>query len=271
MLKPPEAQLAYLGFQRIPPSLPLRSFVRTYWTFRRHVPLTELHQEYMHPRGGYGIVFNFADSLTLDSIALTEPIFLDGTNTISRQMGFRGTVEVMGINFHEGGAYPFLTIPLAELSNEIALLDALERPALMRLYARLYEAKTLEARIELIEAWLIERLTLGKSRDPLIPASLDLIRQTEGTASIAELADHLSISQRQLERLYRVQVGMTPKQYAGLVRIESARLRLKAGSLPSAAHLAADLGFYDQAHFIREFRAVVGLTPHRYMQRSQTR
>ena len=271
MIQPPEAQLAYLGFQRIPPSPLLRPFVRTYWTFRRQVPLTELQQEYMHPRGGYGIVFNFGDALTLDSTVLTDPMFLDGTNTISRKMGFYGTVDVMGISFHEGSAYPFLTIPLIELSDEIALLDALQRPVLMRLYARLYDAKTLDARIALIEAWLFERLKLGKLSDPLVPASLELIRQTEGIASIAGLADRLAISQRQLERLYHIQVGMTPKQYAGLVRVEAARLRLKAGGLPSMAYLAADLGFYDQSHFIREFRAVIGLTPHRYMQRSQAR
>ena len=151
----PEPQLAYLGFQLIPPSPMLRPFVQSYWFFRRETPLTTYHDEYMHPRGGFGIVFNFGGQLRLDQQTLTEPLFLDGANTISRKMGFLGRVELMGIRFYEGGAYPFLAIPLDELRNETALLDALHRPSLMRLYGQLYETPSLSGRVQRIENWLL--------------------------------------------------------------------------------------------------------------------
>ena len=79
----------------------------------------------------------------------------------------------------------------------------------------------------------------------------------------------VAISQRQLERLYKTQVGMSPKHYARLMRIMAARLALKQKPAQSNTRLAIDLGFYDQAHFIREFTAVIGMTPYRYMQRSR--
>ncbi len=223
----------------------------------------------MHPRGGFGMVFNFGDRLRLDAQALVEPIFLDGVNTISRKMGFLGQVELMGISFYEGGAYPFLAVPLAELRNEIALLDVLDRPAFMQLYGRLYEAESLTARVCLLDQWLLGLLALGKARDPLIPASLAMLRASEGRLSIPQLAQEFAISQRQLERLYQSQVGMSPKQYAQLLRVETARLELKRLRGQSNTRLAAELGFYDQSHLIREFSAVVGMTPYRYMQRSQ--
>ncbi len=268
-MQSPEEQLAYLGFQTVAPAEALRSYVESYWHFRRDLPLAVSHEEYMHPRGGYGIVFNFGDQLFLDGQPLTEPIFLDGANTFSRKMGFLGRVELMGIRFYEGAAYPFLALPLAELRNQTALLDALDRPALLRLYGCLYEAKTLAARLSLLEGWLIERLALGKERAALIPASLALLRR--GDLSIPALARKLAISERQLERIYQLQVGMTPNQYARLTRIERARIRLKQMGEQTTTNLAVDLGFYDQSHFIREFSAVVGMTPYAYLQRSRKR
>src|SRR3974377_905429 len=157
-----EVQLAYLGFQRISPSRLLRPYVGEYWYFRGETPLSAYHEEYMHPRGGFGIVFNFGDRLYVDAQPILEPVCLHGANTISRKWGFLGAVEMVGIRFHEGGAYPFLGMPLVELQNEIALLEALDRPELLRLHARLYEAKSLAARINLIEAWLLSRLEHGK-------------------------------------------------------------------------------------------------------------
>ncbi|MBV9789603.1 MAG: AraC family transcriptional regulator, partial [Chloroflexi bacterium] len=72
------------------------------------------------------------------------------------------------------------------------------------------------------------------------------------------------------ERLYQCQVGMSPKQYTQLLRVEKARLALKRMRQASTLNLAMELGFYDQPHFIREFSAVVGMTPYAYMKRSHT-
>ena len=263
--------LAYLGFKLIPPGPLLRPYVRSYWYFRRDTPLAEMHEEYMHPRGSFGMVFNLGDPPYLDGQPLAESIFLDGVNTFSRKMGFIGALDQIGISFHVGGAYPFLGLPLAELRNETALLAALDRPALMRLHTRLYDAKSLPARIRLLEGWLLKRLKIGKQRDPLIPASLAALRTAPDRLSIPTLAASFSVSQRQLERLYQVQVGMTPKQYSTLLRVETARLALKQVNSQSNTDLAVDLGFYDQSHFIHEFSAVVGMTPYSYMQRSLKR
>ena len=264
-----EVKLAYLGFQLIAPGPLLRPYVRSYWYFRPKTSLVAYREEYMHPQGGFGIVFNFGDKLRLDSQPVTAPVFLDGTNSVSRKMGFLGQVELMGVRFYEGGAYPFLGVPLNELCNELTLLDALDRPSLFRLYARLRETASLSARIHLLEEWLIGRLAHGKERSGLIPASLAMLRQCQGHLQIPALAQTLAISQRQLERLYQSQVGISPKQYARLLRVETARLALKQMNDQTTTVLAAELGFYDQSHFIREFRSVIGMTPYAYMQRNR--
>jgi hypothetical protein len=168
MQQTPETQLAYLGFRLIPPSRYLRPYVQSYWYFRREEPLSASHQEYMHPRGGFGIIFNIGDPLGLDAKTVSEPVFLDGANTVSRAIGFHGHVELIGIRFLEGGAYPFLGEPLNEFRNETTLPDSLDRPDLLHLYARLQEAGSLTTRVGLLEEWLASRLLLGKKRSLLI-------------------------------------------------------------------------------------------------------
>ena len=99
-----ESQLSYLGFHLITPSEALRPYIQSYWYFRREATLLTMHEEYMHPRGGFGLVFNFGDALFLDGQVVADPLFLDGATTISRKMGFLGRVELMGVRFEEGGA-----------------------------------------------------------------------------------------------------------------------------------------------------------------------
>lgn len=269
MPQSPEEQLAYLGFQRVVPAPVLRPYIRSYWYFCSKKSLTSYQEEYMHPTGGFGIVFNFADPVLLDRHTIKETVFLDGANTISRKMGFQGHIELLGIRFYEGGAFPFFAMPLTELRNEIAILEALARPALLDLHERMYDASSLSARITILEQWLMKRLFNGQKRHPLIPASLVKLR-TGCKLSIPDLAQELAISQRQLDRLYRSQVGMSPQKYVQLQRVETARLALKELYHRSTTELAHELGFYDQSHFIREFKAVIGMTPYQYLKRSQS-
>jgi AraC-like DNA-binding protein len=260
-----------LGFQLISPSMALRSHVRSFWYFKRETRLDNYREEFMHPNGGYGIVFNFGDPLRLNSQVLTAPVFLDGTNTASSKMGFIGVVEQIGISFWVGGAYPVLGLPLSELHNLVLPFGDLDKAVLNDLYGRLIEARSLSARVSILEQWLLHRLNGGRERHAIIPASLDALRSAKGQLPIPALAEQFYISQRQLERLYQMQVGMSPKQYTGLLRVEAARLALKDLHGRSTTDLAMDLGFYDQAHFIREFSAVVGMTPHQYWERSRQR
>lgn len=261
-----QTALTDLGFQLVPPSGGLRPYIQSFWSFRRATPQLTFREEYMHPRGGFGVVFNFGDPVFLDGRLVKEPLFLDGANTLSRKMGFVGQVDMVGVRFREGGAYPFLGVPLHELRDTFTLLDVLDRRQLLLLHARLAETAVLAQRFSLLDQWLMDRLAQGRARSLLIPPSLARLQGQAGQLPIPQLAEELAVSQRQLERLFQLQVGMTPKQYARLVRVETARLALKQHP-ETTTRLAVDLGFYDQAHFIREFRSVIGMTPTAYKKR----
>jgi AraC-like DNA-binding protein len=264
-----DPRLAALGFQLVRPRLELRPYIRAYWYLRRDTPLQTYTEQYMHPRGGIGLAFNLADPVYLGGQLVAEPVFFDGTTTVSRTMGFLGRLDLVGVSFRAGGAYPVIGVPLAEIRDGIGLLEALDIASVMQLHTQLFEERSTQARIQQIEAWLLRRLALGRALSALIPASLALLRSSGPVLPIPRLAEQLAVSQRQLERLYYAQVGMSPKQYAQLIRVERARLTLKRGQVQSTADLAVDLGFYDQSHFIRDFSAVVGMTPNAYSKRSR--
>lgn len=271
MLQTLEPPLADLGLRLITPGPPLRPYVKSYWCLEHRDSLPVYREEFMHPRGGFGIVFNFGDAVFLNGQPRAEPVFLDGSTVVSRRMGLLGNIDLLGINFHEGGAYPFVGVSLAELRNEVHPLDVMDRALLLELYARLAGEAGPLARINRLEEWLLGRLLRGKPRDSLIPASLALLRAGRGVLTIPALTQQLAVSQRHLERLYQTQVGISPKQYSQLVRVETARLSLKRIHGSSMTRLANDLGYSDQSHFIREFSAVVGMTPTAYRQRSLAR
>lgn len=259
-----ETRLAYLGFARIEPAPALRPYVSEYWLMRREKSLLGYREEFMHALGGFGLVFNFGDAVTLNQEVLSAPVFLDGANSQSRRMGFAGNISLLGIRFREGSAYPFMGIPLAELNNQTALIEFLGEDTLLPLYDALVNAP-LSEKIRRIEAWLFQRLTLGKTADKLILASLKTIQR--GIPSIDALSQQMNISQRQLERLFQQQVGLSPKSYARLLRIDAARKALKQ-PVASLTDLGLNLGFYDQSHFIREFKTVIGMTPSAYVEHS---
>jgi AraC-like DNA-binding protein len=269
MLPEIEARLSYLGFQLILPSPVLRPYVVSYWVMRRDKSLAGYHEEFMHALGGFGIVINLGDSVRLNQQLVTDAIFLDGANSQSHRMGFEGRVDLLGIRFRVGAAYPFLGIPSVEVVNQTSLLDLLGAEQILPLYERVAQAATLQEQIAYLEAWLLQRLTQGKTADKLVWHSLGKIQQQNGLLSMEGLAQHLNISQRQLERLYQIQVGVTPKLYARLLRVENARQALKQITAFSLTDLGLQLGFYDQSHFIREFKAIVGMTPGGYIEHSQ--
>lgn len=260
-------QLNYLGFRRFPPSPALKPYVQCYWLIQRDDELTDFHEEFWHSSGGFGMVFNWGDDLYTDGVPLPSRHFIGG-NTASQKLGLHGKIEAIGVRFQAGGAYPFWKIPLYELMNGHYAVDLVGNAAMRSQFRRIEDAGTAQARIGLIETWLMRQLADVDERLALIHSSLGWIRQSKGQLAIPSLAERLYISQRQLERLYKTHVGISPKKYARLLRVEQARIAIKRDPMSSATDIGNATGFYDQAHFIREFKAIIGMTPNDYAVRS---
>lgn len=167
-----------------------------------------------------------------------------------------GTVLVF---FKEAGAAAFFKEPLHELFRQsISLDNFMLRSTLLLLEEQLREAKNAAARIDIVETFLLSRLH-EPAPDQLVLAALSLIHKSGGNIRIQQLAQQLHTSQSPLEKRFRKAVGASPKKFASIVRIKFAINQFN--KQPSLTALGYDAGFYDQAHFIKEFKTFTGDTP----------
>jgi len=162
--------------------------------------------------------------------------------------------------FKEGGMNAFARVPAHELFELNISSDNLFPPSqLDELLEQLAGAATDEERIGIAEAFLLARLRVRKAPDPLISSALASIRQHSGIVRIKDLAASLYVSQDAFEKKFRSAVGATPKQYASIIRMKD--LIRKYPSYTSLTDAAYEAGYFDQSHFIKDFRLFTGQTP----------
>jgi AraC-like DNA-binding protein len=172
--------------------------------------------------------------------------------------------RVVGARLCPSGAWAFFGgLPLEELAHQaIDLESALGSFAGVEpLRQRLLEASDLGDGLELLEQWLVGRLLAGPSPHPLTGAALERLGAGAGHLRVESLARTLGVSTRYLHRLFRREVGLPVKAFARVLRFQRALDRLVAARGRDLAALAADCGYYDQAHLNRDFRDLAGLPP----------
>ena len=261
----PHRELADLGFERLPPSPWLRDVVQCYWGARAR--LTTPRVENLYPDGGWGLSFSFGDP-PLSAADAGAGGSLDGVTARRRELALAGAIDLFGVRFQPGAASWLLGAALPEVRDRVVSLDDVGG-ILARLEDRLSEADSTTERAALFEEQVCRRIDL---RSPgLVASASTLVQQFGGLVRIDEVAARLGVSQRQLERTFRSHVGLTPKTLARLARLRRARLALKLTRDRKLVDVALDAGYFDQAHFTRDFRELVGMTPGRYRQRAAQR
>jgi AraC-like DNA-binding protein len=164
------------------------------------------------------------------------------------------------VRFTTCGAATIFPQPLDAFANATLDLDAVlpSRGRLDRLHAQLAEAPNHLARISLVEHFLIAQA--GDLRpDPLVAAAVASIERAPVRVRIETLARKVGLSQSALERRFRRIVGASPRRFASLVRFQHVlRLRDTGVDLTTIAHAA---GYFDQSHFIKDFKRFTGLAP----------
>lgn len=258
--------LPHLGFRRFAPSVELAAYIQCYWFIQLKPCQTINSNEYLHPDGGISIIFNFSDRLGFTGQNQIADCLFDGANTTTRALQLNGHIDAMGIRFHPAGAAAFLNLPLAEVKNQLLSLDELKLDH-VPLYQQLAASYNDQARIALIEQWLLEQLQPENIISKATSAALTLIKQ-KPSHNIKQVSQQLGITTRQLERLFNKQVGLSAKEFARNHRVKQARYYLKQHARQPLADIAYQLGFYDQAHFSHQFKQVVGISPAVYRQKS---
>lgn len=189
---------------------------------------------------------------------------ISGLRRSARSFYYTGGTSNLLVVFKEGGITAFSDIPAHEMFDRSISSDNLFLPADIReILERLAAAASDPGRIDIVEAFLQRKLD-GDPPDPLIDQAVRLIRQQKGIVRIKDLASSLYISQDPLEKRFRTLVGSTPKQFASIVRLRN--LIKKYPSYTSLTQASYDAGYFDQSHFIKDFRQFTGQSPKDFFQ-----
>lgn len=240
----------------------LRPFIRRFLV----VEFPTFHRDAHLPDTGPVAAFSLRGRCRLDGARWAPPAAFTGLRGTLRAHEHCEGHAVLLASFTPAGAGAFLRPPMEAFAGTTADLAGVLAPAteLEYLLEQLGGAPNHARRAALLEDFLLARRRLA-APDPLVTAAVAWLQQ--GGARITGLARHIGLSQSALERRFRRSVGLPPKQFASLVRLRRA-VRLRGGS-PNLAALAQAAGYFDQAHFIHDFRRATGCAPAEFFRQAR--
>jgi AraC-like DNA-binding protein len=208
------------------------------------------------------LVVSLGPSLDVDGVTYTS--FVAGLHDSPALTEHAGLGHGVQAYLTPLGARRLLGIPAGELTRRVVELEDLIGRRAGELAERLYEAPGWSARLDLLERAIAEAVLATAPPAPELDWGWRRLLETRGAVPIGALADELGWSRRHLAASFREQVGLPPKAIARLLRFERAAELLRQPGALDLGRLALDCGYYDQAHFNRDFREFSGTTPSEY-------
>lgn len=176
---------------------------------------------------------------------------------------------VFGIQFRAGGAFPFFRVPACELENtSVPLNDLWSRANELR--ERLLAAPTIDAMFPVAERFLLDQLAKPLELHPAVNFARRQFCTRPHEVTVASVLGRIGLSQRRFIQLFHEQIGVNPKAFCRVRRFQRILESVHRAREVHWVRVALDSGYYDQAHFIHDFREFSGLTPTQYWERATT-
>ncbi|HYP12922.1 MAG TPA: helix-turn-helix transcriptional regulator [Bryobacteraceae bacterium] len=253
------------------PAPQLRSSIVRYCDYTEHTPGPLRRRELPSPQItliiDLGPTVRILNSSGDAVIALHHGGFvagLDNTWTLTESLGHMRCIQV---DFTLTGAQRILHESMTSIAGCTVSLDDYFGSAAQLLRDQLLESRRAESRFQLLDEFFTARLTRPGAQSDWVESAWDRIQTSGGRLSIRALAEGSGFSARHLESCFKNRFGMTPKQLARLVRFNSVLADLRSGRFADWTSIAVNHGYFDQAHFIRDFKQYSGGTPTEFWKR----
>jgi AraC-like DNA-binding protein len=262
-------------YRELAPAPLLAPYVQCYWSLEsKGYPATRM-TETMAPDGRTEWVFQVGSpfSQQLDEQEAVLPVsFFAGHKTKYCLLRASGPVSVFGVRFLPGRAACLLQVPMEQTTNQsLATSDVLGKQG--ELLQEQLADRSLVGKAALMNRHLLGQLASHRPPCTIVDLCIQRIVTHQGHVGIAkeghqaaltDLADAHGVSVRQLQRLFRTQVGLSPKKLTRIIRLQFVLAKLKSRGFRNLTELTYAHGYADQSHFIRDFRELIGHSPRRY-------
>jgi len=262
--------MVLMRFYHYVPAPPLSEFVALLWLYEGY---QQPHKkERLLPDGSMELVINLNEDLTrvydprdTEKFQRRRGSVVVGAHSEFFVIDTAEQFSVAGVHFKPGGAFPFFDLPVSELHNMLVSLEDLWGGLAGRLRERLLEAATPQSLLRVLEQTLLAQAAERLERHPAVAFALHEFHGAPHTRTIAEVTGQIGLSAKRFIQVFSGEVGLTPKLFCRVRRFQRVLRRIGAGRPVEWAAVAADCGYFDQAHFIHDFRAFSGINPSAYL------
>ncbi|WP_447767656.1 AraC family transcriptional regulator [Sphingobacterium faecium] len=249
------------------PSLRLSAIVKHYLIIRNE------HEVYANYRlfsdGNPGLVFHFKDPFLQQSDRQSRYVqphsFVYGQLTQFNDIRSAGKLEMLIVVLQPHALYALLNLSAAELNNTIIPLNMIFGQEGKEIEDEVLSAPNLAQAITAIEQMLISRVNRFQQADRLIDRAINLIYHANGMIAVSDITKELPVTERQLERKFKEQIGIGPKKFMDVIKFQHFLKSMQKFPLDvKLSQVIYACGYYDQAHLNNCFKRHVGVTPMQY-------
>ncbi len=257
-------KIKLMNYQTFEPNNDLNICIKCYWTLESPKEETPQKQTIV-PDGCMEMIFHYGDlykQYMENGRNIIQPrCFVIGQLTRPLEIEPTGATGIFSVRFHPEGFLPFATIPIKEMENTAVSLEKLFGKDGQEIEQKVLNANSISERINYIEAFLLKRLADTETIDRIVKSTVETILTANGQLSVVELSKQTNINRRQLERKFSSAIGLSPKQLSKMIRLQATLKMLLNKKFTSLTTLAYENEYYDQAHFIKDFKELTGFTP----------
>ena len=253
-----------MRYRELPPPPGLSRWVQCLWIFESPHPAAAPQR--IVPDGRAELVVHFGQPFAeVDSAGVATPqhrAIFAGQVTRPLVLSSPGNAGVLGVRFRPAGARAFLGMPMRHATDQRIAVEELFTGAGSSLADEVAAAGGDEARSGIAAAFVSARIAAsGHEDDPIVARSAAMLEESAGCTAMEALVARSGIGRRQLERRFGDAVGIGPALLASILRFRSVFDVIERDGARPWTDAALAAGYYDQSHFIREFRRFVGCTP----------
>ncbi|MGY2125408.1 AraC family transcriptional regulator [Nocardia gipuzkoensis] len=255
----PDEQAKHRSLVRLPPGGAVDRYVEWYWAVRWDLRGRPPYRAEVLSYPSVNVTFERSGARTGG--------FVNGVTTTKFIRELSGLGETFGIRFRAGGFGAFTGLDVGSLRDRaVPIADVL--PDAAGLTERVLDAPTVEHRRGVVEEYLTKRPAAADPTYRLVLRIVEAMATDQELTRVDQIAERFDVPARTLQRMFRRYVGAGPKWVLRRYRLQDGADLLAKGRIEDLAALAAELGYFDQAHFSREFTAEVGMAPLEYAKNS---